>query len=318
MKPLFVILSGALLAFAVSSCQAEDDEITGVQTGNDSVEVNFTSNLGIDMQTRAVDDTWNDDDRIGISMKKTGLPLSPAAIYNGYSNVQYISDGSGNMTAASNAVYYPQNGDYVDFVAYYPYASGAGTVRSLNISFQQNEQERVDLMYSNNVTNVNRTNGNVTLNFKHMMSELVFVITVDPGAPGSPSGYTISPAGFRLTADFSLANGTFSNHSAPAAPGEFFGPFPQNNIAKLFVFPTIAGDSSANRHIDFNYFASNNNNYTRWTIPPETSYEGGYSYIYQLTILRGATRSTNGGNLIVDAKLIEKKKMDTEIREYNY
>jgi len=307
-----------MLAFAVSSCQQEDDYMTGVQAENDPVEVKFSSNLNIGVQTRAVDNTWDNNDRIGIFMKKTGLPLSPANIYNGYSNVQYISDGSGNMTAATNAVYYPQNGDYVDFVAYYPYISGAGSVRSLNISFQQSQQERIDLLYSNNVTNVNRANQSVMLNFNHMMSELVFVITLDPAAPGPASSYTIDPAGFRISADFVLADGTFTNHSDPAGQNAIFGPTAEDNIARIFVFPTIEGDSSADRYIEFNRYASTNENYTKWTLPTNTIYEGGYRYTYNVTIYKNTTRSTEGGNLGVNAELVKTERMDTEVREYNY
>ena len=200
-----LVLGGVMalvMCTALSSCN--DDE-EGVAMSN--VEVRFSSQI----QTRVVDNQWEEGDEIGIFMHYSNGSLSDATVVDNVSNFKYLASTAGSITPATDLdkMYYPVS-SAVSFVAYYPFDNVEDYKVRLDVSNQKRKSE-IDFLYSNNQKNVQSTTSALALNFEHKMSKVIFTIK---------AGYGISSAdltGLSLTlrkavteATFSLTDATFT------------------------------------------------------------------------------------------------------------
>lgn len=200
-----LVLGGVMalvMCTALSSCN--DDE-EGVAMSN--VEVRFSSQI----QTRVVDNQWEEGDEIGIFMHYSNGSLSDATVVDNVSNFKYLASTTGSITPATDLdkMYYPVS-SAVSFIAYYPFDNVEDYKVRLDVSNQKRKSE-IDFLYSNNQKNVQSTTSALALNFEHKMSKVIFTIK---------AGYGISSAdltGLSLTlrkaiteASFSLTDATFT------------------------------------------------------------------------------------------------------------
>lgn len=145
---------------------------------------------------------------------------------HGYHALRNISDGFNgqrvihhhfwqrSFTATSNKLFFPHDGAKVDFVAYYPYnANVSAGIYPVNIK-DQTKEANIDLMYADNVKNVNASSSANVLNFKHQLARIKFTIKSTDGK--SLTGLTATLNNMSTTADFKLATGEFANLSATA------------------------------------------------------------------------------------------------------
>jgi len=267
----------------------------------DLIPVEFTSLSKGGISTKAAGSEWTDGDRVGIYMKRSGQILSAASVYENASNVEYTADNEGNMSPSSRIIYYPPGKAEVDFIAYYPYKGNiTDFIYPVNVGSQLN-LPGIDLIYSDNVSGVNETNGTIGLNFRHMLSRLEITLVIGPHAPGNPHDYNFLIHGFSSTADFSLTDGTFSNYNEPnsiyANPLEG-----EATTLTLLLLPSHGGDTSG-RYIQFNYFTSSVTYSATWNLPSDLLLESGKSYHYTLTIGGTGTRSEIPNQLMLHAHL---------------
>ena len=193
-----LVLGGVMalvMCTALSSCN--DDE-EGVAMSN--VEVRFSSQI----QTRVVDNQWEEGDEIGIFMHYSNGALSDATVVDNVSNFKYLASTTGNITPATDLdkMYYPVS-SAVSFVAYYPFDNVEDYKVRLDVSNQKRKSE-IDFLYSNNQKNVQSTTSALALNFEHKMSKVIFTIK---------AGYGISSAdltGLSLTLRKAVTEATFS------------------------------------------------------------------------------------------------------------
>ena len=112
-----------LSLFVVFSCERKNCIVENDFIENSDYQkiVQFTSEI----QTKALNSTWENGDRIGIFMKSTGATLADPAIVNGASNKIYKTSVPGIFAADSETetIYFPTDNSGVDFIAYYPYRS---------------------------------------------------------------------------------------------------------------------------------------------------------------------------------------------------
>jgi endonuclease G len=130
----------------------------------------FTATIAQHSQTRAVDTSWDANDKIGI----TGT--SGEAVYT---NVPYITtEGNGNFAPVNddNIVAFT-NDDAVNFTAYHPWKEGATSVINVSTA-DQNNQKSFDYLFGTGTGNYN--NPQVKLYFNHVMAKVV--ITLKAGA----------------------------------------------------------------------------------------------------------------------------------------
>jgi hypothetical protein len=187
------------------------------------VSVRFSSGLSEQTVSRAANDRWDVDDRVGIYMVPHVAEASAAADFSRYagtaSNVPYITSGSGASVSFSvlnghDAILYPTDGSQVNFVAYYPYRADTQTtnanVYKVDVS-DQSSAKAIDLLYHKGVGKAYDHNSEyVALAFTHQLSKIKINIVPASGVEVDLTGATLTLSGFPATADFNLSTGALS------------------------------------------------------------------------------------------------------------
>lgn len=200
------IWGGIMALFILQACENKTPE----PTGNDSFvknEVTFTSDIDDAAASRAYGASWEKGDRIGVYMLANGGDNILE------SNVPYATRaGDGNFVGDGGVIRFPENeGQSVDFVAYYPYSAGmTGLAYSVDVT-DQSKQEDIDLMVSNNLTG--RTpeslhTGN-NLQFSHVLSQLS--VNLKSADNGSLEGLKITVLGTKTRASLNLKDKSLSD-----------------------------------------------------------------------------------------------------------
>lgn len=209
MKQTKFILAGAVAALTLSSCSnnLDDNSSWGSESGN----VKFSSYIEGQKTVKASGTTWTTGDKVGIFMKKAGADLGAATA----ANKQFIADDRGNLTAAAadQALVYPEGA--VDFVAYYPYTASVTENKVAVDVKDQTKPEAIDLLYSNNATNVTASANAVNLGFKHQLATVRLNISAQGIA--STAGLTATLKGSKTAGSFNLADGSLAVTDASAA-----------------------------------------------------------------------------------------------------
>lgn len=169
----FVMLAALMMA----GCSNEVEEQV-----MDSRRVPLQINGDINMlMTRAADDHWDKNDAIGVYMV-----TAENSIVGDVSNYRYvvIDENNGNFSpdGETNTAYFPESGDAVNVVAYYPQGNVVENKLSLDLA-NQNEQPRIDLM-SAKAEDASKSNPNIKLEFKHRLTKLFFEIEGDVNTDG--------------------------------------------------------------------------------------------------------------------------------------
>lgn len=171
-KNMYVVM---LAALAIAGCSNEMDEQAA--DGNGRVPLQISGDINM-LMTRAADDHWDENDAIGIYMVN-----NENAVVEGVDNYRYVTNAADGTFAPDGSVaYFPENGDAVNVVAYYPQGSVNEGKLSLDLS-NQDSQPQLDLMTAK-VENISKDNPAVSLGFKHRLTKLFFEITGDVNTDG--------------------------------------------------------------------------------------------------------------------------------------
>lgn len=169
----FVMLAALMMA----GCSNEVEEQV-----MDSRRVPLQINGDINMlMTRAADDHWDEKDAIGVYMV-----TAENSIVDNVSNYRYVvidkDNGNFSPDGETNTAYFPESGDAVNVVAYYPQGNVVENKLSLDLA-NQNEQPRIDLM-SAKAEGASKSNPIINLGFKHRLTKLFFEIEGDVNTDG--------------------------------------------------------------------------------------------------------------------------------------
>lgn len=172
------------LLWIVTACS---DDITDIDTSLEEIRVE--ANIGVNATMRAVGNTWNNADQIGVSGSGKGNVL--------YSTTS--STTSATFTSIS-PIYYTSPASYYD--AYYPYQASPTTNTNASTEFSvttgptqnasENSRKAIDVMWAKTSSTVS-TGTNVVFNFTHQLAQLV--ITFD----WSGTGFASAPASWDFT-----------------------------------------------------------------------------------------------------------------------
>ena len=202
MKELKLMALIALSVCFLPSCQEEEQSVE-----MSDVEVRFSSQI----QTRAVNNQWEEGDEIGVFMHYANGPLSDATLVDNVSNFKYLATSSGSLDPATelDKMYYPMS-SAVSFVAYYPFDNVEGYSVNLDVSNQKKYSE-IDLLYSNNQKSVQSTSSPLSLEFEHKLSKVSFLIKAGYGIDSDDlSGLTLTIRKAVTEATFSLSDAAFT------------------------------------------------------------------------------------------------------------
>lgn len=170
------ILFLLLAVFIFAACNNNTDDIEH----NGRTPVKFSSHISVGpktLQTRAVDNKWDANDAIGVYMLESGGTI----IAENAENKKYLAENTGMNTSfradTENIIYFPDNGNSVDFIAYYPFNLDIqNNLYKINVE-QQADQLALDLMATNKVEGKSKTDADVNLEFRHILSKLILNVS---------------------------------------------------------------------------------------------------------------------------------------------
>lgn len=252
-----------------ASCSAD---LEGSDFDEDAVTFKTT------MMTRASGTTWSVADRIGVYMKPAGSDISASTS----SNTAYVTaSGDGFFLPEQQGAHYPQDGSKVDFVAYYPYSSTlTGTQIAVNLS-DQSKPESIDLMYADNLKELDRTSKQPVLAFSHKLAKVELTLKSSDGA--SLDGMSATLGGQPASGTFDLANGTFSSVGATADMAMNFSANGTAATASAFSVPTFTLATSELKPLTVTLTSKDGKKVTV-TLAKDIRTEGGKVYQYTLNV----------------------------------
>lgn len=180
--------------------QACESKFAELPQGNQATEATFTSVIDDRVMSRAVNASWEANDVIGLFM----LDNADKSVLK--TNAAYVTArGDGNFVGkAGNAVYYPEDGTAVDFIAYYPYDEQVTdhTQYVLDVTDQSRQQD-IDLMAAVNLTGRTATSPTGNLQFRHLLAKLVLNLSSADGSSLTGIKATVQPLISKATIDLS-------------------------------------------------------------------------------------------------------------------
>jgi len=282
-------LSGVLILVHIFvSCTDDREQLS---SGN---AVSFIPSItGNEVATRASEDSWEDNDRVGIYMVPHVADPSTAAdfsVYTHHTNVQYKTSNSGAsvpLTAVGDVIIYPAGDVDVNFVAYYPYRSTLHSTENdiypINVATQSPTKD-IDFLYHKGTGTAYRgkTASNVGLEFEHQLSK--WIVCIEPASAGVAvdlSTATASISGFPSAASFNLSTGTMSNQGGTDAvltPIKDTDNSSTDKATFVALLVPHAGGSSYTRTLSV---VIEGHTY-EYTVPASHSFEPGMSHAYNL------------------------------------
>ncbi|WP_308594967.1 fimbrillin family protein [uncultured Parabacteroides sp.] len=278
MKNKYLLPVVALLAFA--SCD-KNETTTSVEPADPAgrVSVLFTgSTLDITsvLATRA-ESPWKQAGKIGIY----AIDGTTTDIVDGYANVGYACDGSGNtFTPVGETIYFPVDGSKRRFVAYFPHQDLTGTTYKVDLTTQPapDGQAAFELLWTGVTAAYDKKQPNVSLNFDHQYARIMLTVKNGEGiAAGDLKNMAVAITGMHRQADFDVVTGTMTptDNAAPLTLKDYTA---DGTGRTALVLPTTA---DAGRTMDFTLGTDT----FRWPIGSK-AFEAGKSYTYTVTVNR--------------------------------
>ena len=216
-----------------------DDQRAAVQFSSNIVTMNSVS--------RASANSWAALDVIGIYMYE-GNTFDLVEMKENIPYFTEIGGATGSFKPQGTVIYFPDNGDKVRFMAYYPYKSVVtddSDVFKVDVS-DQSDQSAIDLLYSFHAGaryDKESPDRKVSLVFTHQLTKVYVNVKAGDGLTNDDlANVAVSFAGLDTKADFALTSGTLSDSSAPQAIALKSATTPQNYAAgfESIVLPTAA------------------------------------------------------------------------------
>ena len=227
------------------------------------------------VKTRAANDTWSEGDGIGIYMITAGEALSAESVLA--KNAKYVTEGDGafNPAAVAHDVKFPIDGASVDFIAYYPHGTvSAAFEYSVDVT-KQTDQAAIDLLYSNNATDLNKNSASVDLNFSHQLSKIIVHLRTIDGSVLKDVSVTIK--GVDTKGKFSLADKSQTTSGKGNIEMEMSG---DGVSAEAIVLPTESLEEATLEIINGEYGYV----YDLNSAVNITKFESGYKYTYTIEL----------------------------------
>lgn len=262
------ILGSVLLTASVSACVNEDMTSSG-----DKVAVQISASTAL---TRAVDNTWGQNDVIGISM----LKAESSDVIAPYSNYNYVTtDGNSNFTpaTASQIMYFPVDGSNVSFKAYYPYSSKlpAGMTAPLSVKDQSSLAD-LDFMTAEHLAGTSKDDPNVKLHFYHRLAKVMIDLTTEDNSI-SLEGCKLSVKGLKTAGSYDIMNEKLTVDANSTADISILI---RNGKGEAIFLPREAGAG-----VTFQVTTANGGIYTA-TLKDDVPFKGGYKHTLHIKLTK--------------------------------
>lgn len=286
----FVMLAALMMA----GCSNEVEEQV-----MDSRRVPLQINGDINMlMTRAADDHWDEKDAIGVYMV-----TAENSIVGDVSNYRYVvidkDNGNFSPDGETNTAYFPESGDAVNVVAYYPQGNVVENKLSLDLS-DQSEQPRIDLM-SARAEGASKNNPAINLKFNHRLTKLFFEFEIvgDVNTDGISAAISDQYTDIQydiLNDKLSIAGGDTKKNIVMK-----YWNLDNYRFTEAIVLPNDENNSAVERKLTFQL----NEKTFNAKIGSETKFEAGKKYIYKVKF-----EQTPSGNLNVSITGVSIKNWD--------
>ena len=287
-KTCFVMLAALMMA----GCSNEVEEQV-----MDSRRVPLQINGDINMlMTRAADDHWDENDAIGVYMV-----TAENNIVGGVSNYRYVvidkNNGNFSPDGETNTAYFPESGDAVNVVAYYPQGNVVENKLSLDLA-NQDEQPRIDLM-SAKAVDASKSNPNINLEFKHRLTKLFFEIEGDVNTDGIYAAIDNQYTDIQydiLNDELLIADGSKKKDIVMK-----YWNLNNYRFTEAIVLPNEENNIAEDRQLTFQL----NEKIFKATISNSTTFEAGKKYTYKVKF-----ETTPSGNINVSITGVSVKNWD--------
>lgn len=272
-----------LAALMLAGCSNEIDEQV-----MDSRRVPLQINGDINMlMTRAADDHWDKNDAIGVYM----VSAENGKIVDNVSNYRYVTgEGNGNFSpdGENNTAYFPESGEAVNVVAYYPQGDVVDNKLSLDLADQDN-QPKIDLM-SAKAEGASKNNPAINLKFNHRLTKLFFEFEIvgDVNTDGISAAISDQYTDIQydiLNDKLSIAGGDTKKNIVMK-----YWNLDNYRFTEAIVLPNDENNSAVERKLTFQL----NEKTFNAKIGSETKFEAGKKYIYKVKF-----EQTPSGNINV-------------------
>lgn len=283
------VLHGMALCAAVSlltGCTGEEDGTMPGKDGRVALEVSS----GIDVQTRAHDETWETGDAIGIYM------LDGETVEAG--NREYTTASTGKRgdfaAAAGQTVYFPVDGSARDFISYYPHRTlPESNLYTVDVG-RQSVQKDIDLMGSGKATGKTKDNPGVQFEFRHKLVKLYLIIKPDGTSlsAGDMEGLGVSITNQKTQATYDVVKG---GDVAVGTEGNAATTIELLTDAKGTKSEGIVLPNSSTGNMLFGFHLKNGTTFT-WAInkaAQSQQFTAGNKYVYAITIGKTAVEVTS-------------------------
>lgn len=272
MKNQNVFVAAALSLFVMTSSCKKD----GTIPNPNGPAVKFAASINAQIKTKALNDKWEATDAIGVYMK-TGTGLNNVLS----ANKKYSTNGDGEFApaAADQAIFYPQDGSTVDFIAYYPYRTGlSGSNYTVDVT-SQSSQSAIDLLYTNNATGLSKTSTAANLIFSHQLAKVEFTVKNGVGV-ADLNGLSTMLGGLNTKADFNLATAVLSNASQAVDIVAKTSTQNAKVVSEAIILPTA---DASGKTVTFVLPAGQ----FKLTLPANTKFDAGKKYTYEIELKSG-------------------------------
>ena len=284
----FVMLAALMMA----GCSNEVEEQV-----MDSRRVPLQINGDINMlMTRAADDHWDEKDAIGVYMV-----TAENSIVGDVSNYRYVvidkDNGNFSPDGETNTAYFPESGDAVNVVAYYPQGNVVENKLSLDLA-NQDEQPRIDLM-SAKAVGASKNNPIINLEFKHRLTKLFFEIEGDVNTDGIYAAIDNQYTDIQydiLNDKLLIADGSGKKDIVMK-----YWNLDGYRFTEAIVLPNDENNSAVDRQLTFQL----NEKIFNATISNTTTFEAGKKYTYKVKF-----KTTPSGNISVSITGVSIKNWD--------
>jgi pectin methylesterase-like acyl-CoA thioesterase len=256
----------ALLPLLFMACSGEDEKAI------DSEPITFLSQAGSFAGSSELGQ-WQSGDQIGAYMLESGTttPMSNA------SNVIYTVGSTGAIATFSSTtpLKFPADKSLVSFAAYYPYSATVNNLTyPISLADQADGTSNHDLMTATTAKG-QFTSANVSMNFRHQLTKVVFRFVDKNGTALFPTALTID--GMNTTANCNIATNEIQNASGVTAITAYQ---PANGEYEAILLPATV---NANAHLV--HYTMDGNNF-KWSMAHVESglpaLQAGYKYTFTL------------------------------------
>ena len=287
----FLYIAAAALLFA--ACANEEDGIGNNGPVAATVQADIVKNV-----TRAtVDDTWSNNDAIGVNVTSTGYTIGD--------NVKYTTTGDGNFTS-DNPIYFASATETVQFSAYYPYqenVDGNGIVNNWNMAeVKEGEPCPADFLFATGATatksspQVQFTGDN---QFKHCMSMIRLTFKAGKGinANNAILKNQLKLKGIYKTGSINTVKGevTISGDRGIYESDVDDKSLKDGVTCEFIVFPQSLDNNKMDIELDVADNGTINTYTTSLGSSTNNEFKGGYKYTYTISINNTGVVIDNAG-----------------------